>query len=247
MLAGLVVFAVFGRHQRWRSRHGRSPLIEASLFSNHGFPAALASAVLFFAVVNGLMLVIVLQLQLGLHADVLTAGLTLVPWSGGLALSSWLAGAYLVPRFGPRVMFAGLAVLFAGIVVTIGVYGTSDAAALSWPFLAALADSGAGPRVVHRPVLQHCPGTREPAGDRLRGRLAQRGPATRRHARHRAARRRLSAYLPGCDARAGHPSGDRCSRRPEWVLVGRRSRCRHQHGLGLHDRFAASREAKEPG
>jgi MFS family permease len=144
MLAGLVVFAVFGRHQRWRSRHGRSPLIEASLFSNHGFPAALASAVLFFAVVNGLMLVIVLQLQLGLHADVLTAGLTLVPWSGGLALSSWLAGAYLVPRFGPRVMFAGLAVLFAGIVVTIGVYGTSDAAALSWPFLAALADSGLG-------------------------------------------------------------------------------------------------------
>src|SRR5205823_1725322 len=109
----------FALHQRQRARRGHSPLIEPSLFHDRGFPAALVSCSLFFAVMNGLMLVIELQLQLGLHTDVLTAGLTLVPWSCGLAISSWITGAHLVPRFGLSVMFAGLAVLLAGILATI--------------------------------------------------------------------------------------------------------------------------------
>ena len=98
-----------------RPRWWSSPLVEFSLFRNRGFPAALVASLSFFAVMNGLMLVIVLRVQLTRHADVLTAGLTLVPWSCGLAVASWVAGAYLVPRFGSRLMFAGLAVLLVGI------------------------------------------------------------------------------------------------------------------------------------
>ncbi|MGI8815043.1 MAG: hypothetical protein ACR2G2_07085 [Pseudonocardia sp.] len=81
--------------------------MEPSLFTHRGFPAALVTSTLFFAVMNGLMLVIVLHLQLGLGRDVLTAGLTLLPWSAGSAVASWVAGSRLVPRYGPRVMFAG--------------------------------------------------------------------------------------------------------------------------------------------
>lgn len=144
LTAGLVVLAVFGLHQRHGSRAGRTPLVEASLFHHRGFPAALVSSVLFFAVMNGLMLVIVLQLQLGVHADVLTAGLTLLPWSCGLAVSSWVAGAYLVPRYGAKVMFAGLATLLAGILGAIAIYATSSPAAYPWPLLPPLAVSGLG-------------------------------------------------------------------------------------------------------
>jgi MFS family permease len=113
LVGGLMVLVVFGLHQR----HRASPLVELSLFRNRGFPAALVTSLLFFAVMNGLMLVVVLQVQLTRHADVLTAGLTLVPWSCGMALASWVGGAYLVPRFGSRLMFGGLGVLLAGIVV----------------------------------------------------------------------------------------------------------------------------------
>ncbi|MFL6120857.1 MFS transporter [Actinophytocola sp.] len=113
--AGAAVLVVFALHQRVR----RHPLVEPSLFANRGFPAALATSTLFFAVMNGLMLVVVLHLQLDEGRGVLASGLALLPWSGGLAMSSWVTGQWLVPRYGSRIAFAGLALLLAGILVAI--------------------------------------------------------------------------------------------------------------------------------
>ncbi|UKY51677.1 MFS transporter [Streptomyces inhibens] len=144
LAAGLLVMVVFGLHQRRRTRRGGSALVEAGLFRDRGFPAALAASVLFFAVVNGLMVVVVLQLQLGPHTDVRSAGLTLLPWSCAMAIASWIAGARLVPRSGSRVMFAGLAALLGGALAAIAVYATSPATAYPWPLPAALAACGLG-------------------------------------------------------------------------------------------------------
>ncbi|MGW4062656.1 MFS transporter [Amycolatopsis sp. NPDC004747] len=113
--AGLLVVFAF------QQRRAAAPLVEPSLFANRGFPAALAGSLLFFAVMTGLMQVVPMQLQLGLGADVRTAGLTLLPLSAGLAVSSYFAGARLVPKFGARVMFAGLALLVAGILAALAV------------------------------------------------------------------------------------------------------------------------------
>nr|WP_244330089.1 MFS transporter [Streptomyces platensis] len=93
IVAGLIVMVVFGLHQRHVAVGGRSPLVEPSLFAHRGFPAALVMSTSFFAVTNGLMVVIVLHLQLGLGTDVLNSGRTLAPWSVGLAVASWVAGA----------------------------------------------------------------------------------------------------------------------------------------------------------
>ncbi|MFK4185740.1 MFS transporter [Streptomyces sparsogenes] len=144
MAVGVVVLVAFGRQQRDSARRGRSPLVEPSLFRGRGFPAALATSTLFFAVMNGLMLVVMAHAQVGLGRDVLTAGLILLPWSGGLALSSWVAGAYLVPRHGSRVMFAGLAALLAGTLAAIAVYPAVRPTGCPWPLLGALAVSGVG-------------------------------------------------------------------------------------------------------
>ncbi|MFD5247841.1 MFS transporter [Amycolatopsis sp. NPDC058340] len=114
--AGAAVLVLFGFHQRNR----RHPLVEPSLFGHRGFPAALAAATLFFAVMNGVMLVVVLHQQLDEGLGVLASGLTLLPWSGGLAISSWMAGKWLVPRYGSRVAFAGLTLLLAGILPALG-------------------------------------------------------------------------------------------------------------------------------
>ncbi|MGW3653840.1 hypothetical protein [Streptomyces sp. NPDC000878] len=78
--------------------------------------------------VNGLLLVVVLQLQLGAHIGVLAAGLS------------------LVPRYGARVMYAGLGTLGVGAAAAIAAYANSPAsgARYSWPLLIALAVCGVG-------------------------------------------------------------------------------------------------------
>jgi len=141
---GLVVLVGFALHQRHRARSGRRPLVEPSLFSHRRFPAALITSTLFFAVMNGLMLAVVLHVQIGLGGGTLTAALTLLPWSIGLAVSSWIAGAHLVPRYGSPVMFAGLAVLLAGVIAAIAAYHARDAATYPLPLLGALAVAGLG-------------------------------------------------------------------------------------------------------
>ncbi|MEH0547962.1 MFS transporter [Streptomyces sp. B21-105] len=142
--AGLIVMVVFGLHQRGVAAGGRSPLVEPSLFAHRSFPAALVTSASFFAVTNGLMMVIVLQLQLGLGTDVLNAGLTLAPWSVGLAIASWVAGAHLVRRYGHHTMSLGLAVLLVGALAAIAAYHTADPTAYPRPLLIALGVVGLG-------------------------------------------------------------------------------------------------------
>ncbi len=144
LTVGGALLAGFALHQRRRGRYGRSPLVEPSLFRERGFPAALIASVLFFAALNGLMLVIVVQLQVGLHSDVLTAGFTLLPWSVAMALSSWVAGTWLVPRYGARVMMAGLLALLIGTAAAAVVYGTGRPDSYPWPLLPALVVAGLG-------------------------------------------------------------------------------------------------------
>ncbi|MFI7405118.1 MFS transporter [Streptomyces sp. NPDC049541] len=142
--AGLCLMVVFALHQRSVAAAGRSPLVEPSLFAHRGFPAALVTSTAFFAVTNGLMMVIVLQLQLGLGADVLKAGLTLAPWSVGLAVASWVAGAHLVKRYGHRMMSLGLAVLLVGALASVAVYHAADPDKYPTPLLLALGVVGLG-------------------------------------------------------------------------------------------------------
>ncbi len=143
----VLLLGVFVLQQRHRARHSRSPLVEPSLLlGNRGFPAALVASLFFFATVNGLLLVVVLQLQLGAHVGVLAAGLSLVPWSAAMAVSSLAAGGRLVPRYGARVMYAGLGTLGVGAAAAIAAYANSPAAGTrySWPLLLALAVCGVG-------------------------------------------------------------------------------------------------------
>ena len=137
LACGALVLVSFAGQQRANSRRGRDSLIAVSLFGSRGFVAALVCLALFFAVLNGVLLVVVLRLQLGLHASVLTTSLTLLPWSVGMGVSSMLAGRYLYPRYGANIVFAGLGLLLAGIAGA-AVMGES------WPLLGALGVAGLG-------------------------------------------------------------------------------------------------------
>ncbi|RZU01625.1 EmrB/QacA subfamily drug resistance transporter [Kribbella rubisoli] len=93
----------------------RGNLIETSLFAHRGFAPALATSTLFFAVMSGLTLVVVLHEQLTLHHGVMRASLALLPWSAATGIASLVAGQWLVARFGSRLMYAGLGVLLVGL------------------------------------------------------------------------------------------------------------------------------------
>ncbi|WP_405622894.1 MFS transporter [Streptomyces sp. NBC_00076] len=144
--AGAAVLTVFVAQQRRTARRGKAPLIEPALLRGRTFPAALATSTLFFAVMNGVMITVVLHLELGLHEGPLTAGLTLLPWSTGLAVASWAAGSRLVPRFGGRVMHAGIATLAGGLAAAAFAYRAAapDTYPTALPFALALAGLGTG-------------------------------------------------------------------------------------------------------
>ncbi|MGH3629270.1 MAG: hypothetical protein ACRDRL_17760 [Sciscionella sp.] len=55
----------------------------------------MATSTPFFAVMNGLMLVTVVNLQVGVGADAHIEGLTLLPFSAGLGIASYAAGTPL--------------------------------------------------------------------------------------------------------------------------------------------------------
>ncbi|WP_112238117.1 MFS transporter [Kribbella monticola] len=137
---GLVVLAVCFLQQRSR-RHGRAILVETSLFENRGFAPALLTSTLFFAMTTGVTLVVVLQLQLGLHFDVLRTSLTLLPWSAASGVASWFAGAVLVPRYGSKTMFAGIVAILAGLLGTVAAYNNSRT---DWPLYVPLGVCGLG-------------------------------------------------------------------------------------------------------
>ncbi|MGW1067540.1 MFS transporter [Streptomyces aureus] len=142
--AGAVVLALFVVHQRRAGRRGQAPLIEPGLLRGRMFPAALATSTLFFAVMNGVMIIVVLHLELGLRDGPLTAGLTLLPWSVGLAAGSWAAGTHLVTRYGTRVLHSGVAVLAIGLAAAVLAYRGADPGTYPVLLPAALAVAGLG-------------------------------------------------------------------------------------------------------
>ncbi|WKX68668.1 MFS transporter [Streptomyces sp. XD-27] len=142
--AGMAVLGVFVAHQRRTARRGHAPLIEPALLRGRAFPAALATSTLFFAVMNGVMITVVLHLELGLRDGPLTAGLTLLPWSTGLAIGSWAAGTHLVPRYGTRIMHTGIAVFAIGLAAAVLAYRAAGPAGYPAALPAALAVAGLG-------------------------------------------------------------------------------------------------------
>ncbi|MGO9956760.1 MAG: MFS transporter [Solirubrobacteraceae bacterium] len=117
MMAGSVVaLALLAVWDRRVHRRGRDPLVETSIFRHRSYGAGLASILVFFAGMNGVLLVLTLFLQLGEHFSAIHAGLTLAPFAAGSATGAALAGALLAPRFGRATLQLACVILAAGIV-----------------------------------------------------------------------------------------------------------------------------------
>jgi len=151
MAASAPVFALFVWYERIKDRRDGSPLVPPRLFRERGFSAGMAIAVTFFMGIASFGLVLTLFLQLGLGFTPLHAGLTFLPFSLGVLVSSG-AAARLAPRFGRGVTMAGALIIAAGmggIIATTHHYGP---AVTTWELVPSLVAIGLGLGAVIAPL-----------------------------------------------------------------------------------------------
>jgi EmrB/QacA subfamily drug resistance transporter len=110
IVAGVLFFAAFA----YRQRTATDPLILPSLLRNRGFTSGMLVGLAVFAAGTGLIYVLSLFLQEGLHASPRDASVALVPLTLGIILSAFAAMGGLVAKLGRTLVFIGLAVVLAG-------------------------------------------------------------------------------------------------------------------------------------
>ncbi|MEV5437758.1 MFS transporter [Streptomyces sp. NPDC052682] len=109
LLLGLALAAAFCHRQRTAAH----PLIQPSLLRNRGFTSGLVLGIVVFATTAGLLYVLSLFLQHGLHRSPTGTALALVPLTAGIVVAS-LACHGLIHTHGRRLVLAGLLVILAG-------------------------------------------------------------------------------------------------------------------------------------
>ncbi len=153
MAAALPVLWLFALHQRRVLQAGGSPLVEPSLFAKRAFTGALATGLVFFAAMSGLMLVFTLYLQLGLGWTPLHSGLTMIPFSLGIVVGAVLSGAALGPKYGRRVLHAGLVVAALGTLAIWASTAGWSAGVTSWQLAPAVLVTGFGLGLIMAPFF----------------------------------------------------------------------------------------------
>ncbi|MFG1628407.1 MFS transporter [Kribbella sp. NPDC049227] len=121
---GVLFFAAFA----YRQRTAAHPLIMPSLLKNRGFTSAMLVGLAAFAAGTGLIFVLSLFLQEGLHASPRDAALGLVPLTVGLIAAAFAAMGGLVTKLGRRLVVIGLAVALVGsgwVLALVDHFGTN--------------------------------------------------------------------------------------------------------------------------
>ena len=110
IVVGLAFFAAFAHRQSTAA----DPLLKPSLLRNRGFTSGLLVGLAVFAATIGLVYVLSLFLQEGLHASPRGAALAMLPLTLGTIGAAFAAMGGLVAKLGRTLIFIGLAVVLAG-------------------------------------------------------------------------------------------------------------------------------------
>lgn len=122
----------------WHERHTAAPMVDLTLFRRVPFSAGIASGLLSYLVLFGILTVVPFYLEIARHARPAGAGLQLLVVPLGVALAAPAAGR-IADRTGARPLtVGGMAVTAVALAASIPLRGQAGA------FLAALALAGTG-------------------------------------------------------------------------------------------------------
>ncbi len=152
MAASLVVFALFAVSQVWKDKRDGSPLMVPHLFRARSFVGGITIQLAFYAVVAAFFLVLTIFLQIGIGYDVLTAGLTSIPFSLGIGITVTIAQGVLVPRFGRKVLTAGPLIMVVGFILFMAEIAAYGGALSPWTVVPVLFVCGVGMGCVVAPI-----------------------------------------------------------------------------------------------
>jgi EmrB/QacA subfamily drug resistance transporter len=138
--AGVLSFAAFA----YRQRTATHPLIKPSLLRNRGFTSGLLVCLVAVAAGTGLIFVLSLFLQYGLHTGARDASLGLVPLTLGLVAAGFAAMGGLVAKLGRTLVFLGLAVVLAGCGGMLALVARSGTNVSTWALAPAVFVIGVG-------------------------------------------------------------------------------------------------------
>ncbi|MBP0438868.1 MFS transporter [Tianweitania sediminis] len=143
MVLAAVGFVLFYRLQKSRERADLTQLLPAALLRNRNFMLGTTMVLLFFSGVAGFFMVLAIFWQSGLGFTPLESGLTTVPFSIGVLVSSAINGR-LKSSFLRQRTAAGALLLAAGMVWLRGVVGAIESFDDHWTAAAPLFVSGIG-------------------------------------------------------------------------------------------------------
>lgn len=133
LIAGVPLFAwAFVRWERRTARSGRDPLLDIALLGRlPGYLNGLLVGALYFTGFTGLLLVFSIYLQEGLGRSPLQAGLLMMPFAVGSAVSAPIAGRY-VSDAGRRLTVGAILEMTTGVVLLAALVPGRDPL---WPWL----------------------------------------------------------------------------------------------------------------
>ncbi|MFI6597418.1 MFS transporter [Nonomuraea sp. NPDC050536] len=140
IIVGVLFFAAFA----YRQRTAAHPLITPALLRNRGFTSGMLVGLSVFAAGTGLIFVLSLFMQEGLHASPRDASLGLVPLTLGLIAAAFAAMGGLVAKLGRTLVFLGLTVTLAGCGWVLALVDHSGTNVSLWALAPALFVIGIG-------------------------------------------------------------------------------------------------------
>ncbi|HUD93276.1 MAG TPA: MFS transporter [Sphingobium sp.] len=122
MACSLPIALILIRHSRARMARDGSALIVPELFHARGFSFGLLTTVAFQTATGGLLFVLTLAMQRGLHLTAAQVGLAHVPYAFGASFAIGLLSRKALPRFGPIIISWGAILMIAGLCALIGLF-----------------------------------------------------------------------------------------------------------------------------
>ncbi len=106
MAGGVVLLAVFLRHEAAEARAGGQPLLDPALLGVRSFSAGLAASTVFFGAIGALFLTLSIYLQAGTGRSAWQTGVVILPYAIGSLVTSGL-GVALAAKAGRALLITG--------------------------------------------------------------------------------------------------------------------------------------------